>query len=754
MTSKIGQHSLIRVRDLDRWLRNLPPQLQRGRLDLSPKPHRIFVDSEQAGRLLRKQLSVPPSATVEIPAWAVPAGIAHPAPFLIRLRSLSCYGPLLEKAFRLAWEGHIGQVRRSKHPYIEHPLAVAEMAAEYGLGEKECAVLLGHDLIEDAIIGGKRVTREFLARELGNEVADMVEGITELGKEPEYVGDKPPVLERYKKWLEYGSRDLSIIILKLFDRLHNMRTLEYMDQVAQTKKARETLNVYAKIADRLGMWGLKRELEDLSFKYLEPELYRETNEKIREIREKSKAVLGSKEDGESIIGRMDRGLMGAGIRIDFELEQRGVYELYERMQLREIPLEELTPTDIWRLNIVVPEEQDCKNIEGRIQKLYSPNQGEIRNFIAEPLSNGHQFLQSYLKVPIFGELLVQIRDRSMYDNYIRGVLATGKGEKEKQLLWLNAMLSILKEEGTSERVAYKTLAAYSAPIVAKSPDEKEIELPFGATVLDFAREIHEDVFRHATAAIVNGRHVELSHVLNHGDRVEIVTSERSRPKIEWVELVHTPKARAALRKHLKRRQNKTKRKDALLALDSALNSEEQSFYLRATGLIETMLFRQYISQKGRKNKAEEFLQEIGAGKRKASDVVSDLNKLYLSQLDKHKDRRAKLAPYYLSIGAKNWRGLLANILDPLKEMGYHVFDSFPVNPEGEGEITLVLGVVIFGGRHHGGIVGQIQRMQVRTIAEEQGKQEEGDKVKVQVLNRGQFQRLSAIREEWAKGFSF
>jgi GTP pyrophosphokinase len=493
MGTRIGK-SLIRLRDLDRWLGGLPPQLQRGKLDLSQKPRKVCVDEATAQRLLSQLLKMPPSSTAAVPAYSTSQGLVHPTSFLTRLRRLSCYGPLLEKAFRLAWEGHFGAFRKSGDPYIEHPLAVAEMAAKYGMGEKECAALLCHDLREDAFIGGKRVTREFLAKELGEEVAEMVEGITELGKEPEYEGEKPSILERYEKWLKYGSRDLSIIILKLFDRLHNMQTLEYMDEAVQEKKAKETFNVYAKIADRLGMWELKRELEDLSFKYLEPELYKEIEEKRREIAKESKPILGSKEEKKSIVWRIDQGLMMAGMRIDFDLEQRGIYELYQRMELREISIKEFAATDIWRLNIVVPEEHDCKNIEGRVQNIYSPNQNEIRNFIAEPRPNGHQFLQSYLKVPLFGELLVQIRDRSMYENYIKGVLATGKGEKEKQLLWLNVMLSIFREGGTSAREAYKTLAAYSTPIVTFSPAEDEIELPFGATVLDFAREIHEKSF--------------------------------------------------------------------------------------------------------------------------------------------------------------------------------------------------------------------------------------------------------------------
>ena len=154
-----------------------------------------------------------------------------------------------------------------------------------------------------------------------------------------------------------------------------------------------------------------------------------------------------------------------------------------------------------------------------------------------------------------------------------------------------------------------------------------------------------------------------------------------------------------------------------------------------------------------KDKSEEFLQEIGMGKRKASDAVSGLNKLYLELLQEHTDKRAKLGPYYISIKAKNRRGLLADILKALEEQGFDVFDDFPANP-GEAEVVLVLGVNVFGGRYHGGIVGQIQRMQVRTIAREKGKKKEKDRVKVQQLNIGQFQKLRAARDDWARNFSF
>ena len=268
---KISQRAMVPRSDLGRWLRTVPTKL----LYQGPSPEKA-----------RSSAEFQPAYLTPLQAYELRID------YLIAISCSSNEEALLVgNAFQLALEGHGCRTRRSGEPYIEHPLAVAESLADLGFEAKVIAAALCHDLIEDEVIEGQRVTRQYLAGKLGVRVARLIDGVTELGKEPGYLGQKPPIAEVFKKFFEFGSKDLAVVFIKLADRLHNMRTLAHMPREKQIGKSRETLHIYAPLADILGLWEIKRELEDLSFQYLEPKTYQEIEIKRAEIVAASEGLI-------------------------------------------------------------------------------------------------------------------------------------------------------------------------------------------------------------------------------------------------------------------------------------------------------------------------------------------------------------------------------------------------------------------------------------------------------------------------------
>lgn len=687
---------------------------------------RMAGDARRAFKQILWKVGLPPLSSKATPFYegdhivdpsqpAVKAAIC-PAPYIERLkgilsqvkaRSPLADASLVEEAFSLAWRGHNGRLRKDgENPYFEHPLSVAEIVAGWGLGPEEIAAALCHDMIEDGRIASERVTEDFLKKELGERVGQLVQGVTELGKESKNKSEKPPLVEIYMKWLKYGSKDLASIIIKLADRLHNMRTLAYTKPETREGKAKETLNVYSRITDRLGMWDLKREFEDLSFQYLEAEVFQRIEKKREEI------VGLSEGKTERIVQTLHECLDDSKLVKEIVVEKRFIYELHQRMQKRKLSLENLSPSDIWRINIVVPDESSCFDVLGRVHKLYRPDQSEIRDYINDPRTNGHQFLHTYLRAQGFGLVLLQIRDQKMQMNYRRGVLSQ-LGEK-KSRAWIVALLEDLKrDQALPEGDFYGMLASFTEPITVFTERGKEVKLPFGSTPLDFARRIHTEIFLHAAGVKINDQPAELFQPLQDGDRVQVGTDEAAHPSIEWLAHVRTPKARRALQKYLGKRKAGEILADAILALDR----ESKKYFLPARELIKTALFVKHYSSLGF-TEPDPFLTEIGMGKRRAEEVVSGLREFYRIELKKYREAKWwEPEPYYLAITTKDRKGLIDSLIHPLRELGFNLCDVFPVDFKGDGEkIQIVLGVDVFGGRLGGGMAGQIQRLQVNTIA--------------------------------------
>ena len=736
-----------------------------------------------------------------VPHYAVsPAPYAHFVSSLISIlqeRDPKA-GKLLPQAFDLAWAGHWGQFRESGRPYIEHPLRVAKMILAVGMGEEEAAAALCHDLIEDSHIGGIKITHRFLREKLGSRVAYLVEGLTELGKEPGYgsvpkkkimrtfgsdlswrqyfvnpdaddlefrpevkistlraagmargktsrlIGGfrrakakKPSVVDIFRKWFKFGAEDMATIILKLYDRLDNMRTLGAVSAERQRAKAQETQNVHARIADRLGMWRLKRELEDLCFKHLEPVLYREIHA------ERDRIKTESYREVEVVVRTIGKELRSVGLQGELFLEKRHIYELYQRMQIRGV--KKLTAVDIWRINIVVPYEPDCFQARDVVHRLYRPVQSEIRDFINDPRPNGHRFLQSYVNVLGGGPMLIQVRDLQMQDHYTRGILSIPSGEKEsdeqgvrEDTRWIIALLEDLKSEaGADVEMLYRTVAGSTAPIVVYARDGKKKTLPLGSTPLDFARQVHRMVFLHADRAIVNGRETSLFEPLSPGDNVVIIIDRDAHPTLAWVEHVHTTKAAGDLRRYLRKRDPNEIREDGLAALDR----ESREYFLPARLLIKSHLFERYCGSFGHSD-PDQILYELGIGERKARDVVARIRQMYLAGWERSsRSKHSRTVPYYLTVKTRDRIGLAEKLFAYLTSMGFNIRDAFPVYSESAEMVTFVLGVDVVQGKWGVWEAGEIQRMQIRNIAEQMLSAAERDFGNIEEISRTQALQL-------------
>jgi len=620
---------------------------------------------------------------------------------------------LVRAAFSYAWVGHGGQKRKSGEPYLEHPLTVAEIVSEWGLGAEEVAAALCHDLIEDGEIGYQKVTRENIGEKLGSRIAELVDGMTELGKEPGFKGTKPSDVEITNKLLISGSKDLGSIIDKLADRLHNMRTLKWAKN--QKEKAESTLYVYRRIADALGMWELKREYEDLSFQWLNPELYRKIEEKRQQIVEESRQRI---ED----IAKSIKNKYGTDPH-EAILEIRGIYEICERMDSRKISLDQLSPSDVWRINFVVPRRQDCYRMLSIVHE-YTHDPKEFEDNISNERPNGHQFLQTYVAIPGRSldkpslRLLVQIRDKKMQENYRIGVLSNG-GETEA--VWLDILLRYIKgEKGLATSALYDKLAEVSAHMITVTTlTGKQLRFPYGSTVLDFARRINRKVFLFAATALVNGQPVDFFCELENGNSVfiEIDKERRSWPTLEWREWIRGADALKTLRRALlfKMVNGKVIRKTGREIFDSARKYFEEKLrkhylHLHAIRLLETELFKEFLMGKGIKS-GEDFLDKIGRGEIDVSDLLKKFMEGYHEEIKKQINGRRLLR---LKVTAEDRVGLLGSISALLGSEDINLnLDTVHTRRYREGELNMA--EIVFNVEVVEGKASVIQALQIDNI---------------------------------------
>ncbi|MDE6384148.1 MAG: RelA/SpoT family protein [Paramuribaculum sp.] len=459
---------------------------------------------------------------------------------------------IIERAYHFAKKAHGGIRRRSGEPYILHPIAVAKIASrEIGLGSTSICAALLHDVVEDT-----DYTVEDISRHFGPKIAELVSGLTKISGG--IFGDKASLqAENFRKLLLTMSEDIRVVLIKMADRLHNMRTLGSMAPNKQYKIAGETLYIYAPLAYRLGLFNIKTELEDLSFKYEHPQAYQEIADQLRASEERRQAVYS--DFSAPILERLN----GMNLKYEAKARVKSVYSIWRKMETKKIPFKEVY--DLYAVRIIFDcpdpsaEKTVAWNIYAAITDLYKLHPERTRDWINTPKGNGYQALHLTVMGPDGNWIEVQIRSRRMDEIAEKGFAAhwkykVGEGEEETELhAWLATIKDIL-DDPTPDAVDFLDtvkLNLFAAEIVVFTPKGELITLPQKATVIDVAFTLHSELGSHCIAGKVNHKLVPLSYRLNSGDQVEILTSKSQTPKPEWEQFMASAKARTRLRRALR-----------------------------------------------------------------------------------------------------------------------------------------------------------------------------------------------------------
>ena len=469
---------------------------------------------------------------------------------------------LLDKAYQTAKKLHEGQFRKSGEPYIIHPMAVAEILAQLKMDDVGVAAGLLHDVVEDTVY-----TLEDCRRDFGDEIALIVDGVTKL-KSLNYESEKDSENETIRKMFLAMSKDIRVLIIKLADRLHNMRTIDYMTPQKIKQKSKETLEVYSPLAARLGMYAYKFELEDIAFKGLEPEAY----EKLKEQLDKKAAERICTVD--VIIAEIKKLIADMNLTYEIYGRNKHMYSIYKKMQFQHKSLDEIF--DLTAVRVIVPTVRDCYAVLGAVHTRWTPIPGRFKDYIAMPKSNNYQSLHTTVLGDGGQPFEVQIRTYEMHYIAEYGFAAHWKykehvkqSDEESKLAWLRQTLEWQKDiKDSGEFVEAVKVDLFSNQVFVFTPRGRAIELPAGSTPLDFAFKIHTDVGYKCVGAKVNGKIVPIDYQLKNGEIVDILTSPNSKgPKADWLKIVKTSSAKNRIRQFLKK-ENKSetadKGKDALV----------------------------------------------------------------------------------------------------------------------------------------------------------------------------------------------
>ena len=475
---------------------------------------------------------------------------------------------LIKKAYEFAKDKHKDQLRRSGEPYIIHPIQVAYILSTLGLDHSTICAALLHDVIEDT-----DVTLEDIAKEFSPEIAEMVDGVTKLSK-LNYTSEQEQQVENYRKMFLAMGKDIRVILIKLADRLHNMRTLKYLTRDRQIANARETMDLYAPLANRLGMYSLKWELEDLSFKYLYPEDYRELVEGIDKKREERLKFI------DQIMQEIKVELKKQKIVAEITGRAKHLYSIYRKMQRDNKTLDQIY--DLFALRIIVNSVKDCYAALGVVHELYNPMPGRFKDYISVPKPNMYQSLHTTLIGPKGTPFEVQIRTWDMHRiaeygiaahwaykeaSFLGGKKANVTVEEDK-LSWLRETLEWQKDmQDPQEFLNTLKTELFEDEVYVFTPKGKILVLPNGATPIDFAYAIHAEIGNHMTGCKINSKMMPIVTKLKNGDIVEIVTSDKSKgPSRDWLKFIKSSTAKTRIQQWFKKNEreaNIAKGKDAL-----------------------------------------------------------------------------------------------------------------------------------------------------------------------------------------------
>lgn len=533
----------------------------------------------------------------------------------------------IEKAYYFGKKAHEGQFRKSGEPYFIHPVAVANILSEMELDIETIAAGLLHDVVEDT-----EYTYEDIKKEFTTEIANLVDGVTKLGQ-IKYQSKEETQAENLRKMFLAMAKDIRVILIKLADRLHNMRTLKFMSPEKAKSKAKETLEIYGGIANRLGISMIKWELEDLALRYIDPEGYYDLVEKVAKKRSQREAYI------ENVLNILNEKFEGVHIACNVYGRPKHFYSIYSKMKNKHKDFEEIY--DLTAVRIIVDTVKDCYAVLGMVHTLWKPIPGRFKDYIAMPKPNMYQSLHTTVIGPDGEPVEIQIRTKEMHNiaeygiaahwKYKEGNANEGKRNVEEKLQWLRQMMEWEKDlKDPQEFLDALKDDVFSSQVYVFTPRGDVVELPAGATPIDFAYRVHTNVGNKCVGAKIDGRIVTIDYKLQNGNIVEILTSTNSNgPSRDWLNIVKTPNAKSRIRQWFK----KERREENLERGNLILEKEFKKYSLP----IKDSTIDKYMQQMAKKfnqPSVEDLVATIGYGGIMASQVVPKIRDLYEKEVKK------------------------------------------------------------------------------------------------------------------------
>lgn len=520
---------------------------------------------------------------------------------------------MVKKAYSYAEEAHQGQYRVSGEAFVDHPLGVAIILADLELDIISIVSSLLHDVVEDT-----EITSDDIEKEFGSEVAHIVDGVTKLTR-MQFKTKADQQAESLRKMFVAMAEDIRVVLIKLADRLHNMRTLNYLKKEKRKEKSRETLEIYAPLAHRLGMSKIKWELEDLSFRYLKPDMYYEVSHKVQANREQRER------DIQEAIEKLKSTLKEHDIDAEIYGRPKHLYSIYNKMKRKEVEFDEIY--DLTAVRVLTENVKECYEVLGIIHEMWKPMPGRFKDYIAMPKSNMYQSLHTTVIAPNGDPLEVQIRTYEMHKTAEYGIAAhwrykegkVGDEKFEEKLSWLRRLLEWQKDlQEPQEFMETLKIDLFEDEVFVFTPEGDVVSLPKGGTPVDFAYHIHTEVGHRCVGAKVNGKIVPLEYELENSDIVEILTSKKSNgPSRDWLNFVKTSKARSKIKRWFKRQ-----RKDEIIEKGERILDENLDKYnINLSEKEKEKELKRITNELGRKN-TDDLLEDLGYSNINPKQVIN------------------------------------------------------------------------------------------------------------------------------------
>ena len=534
------------------------------------------------------------------------------------------------KAFELADKAHEGQFRASGEPYIMHPLAVADILAHLQIDHITLMAALMHDVVEDT-----SYSKEDLEEMFGSEVAFLVDGVTKLNQF-QYETKEDRQMENYRKMILAMAKDVRVVVIKLGDRLHNMRTLKHMRSDKQKRIAKETLEIFAPLAHRLGIFNVKWELEDLSFRYLEPEKYYDLVDQMKQKRQVREDIVND------TMRQLTKALSEAHIKADIKGRPKHFYSIYKKMKKDNRDLSQIY--DLLAVRVIVDSIPDCYAVLGIAHSLWKPLPYRFKDYISMPKSNMYQSLHTTVIGTMGQPVEIQIRTWEMHRVSEYGVAAhwrykegnkNGDKEFDQKVAWLRQVLEWQDTSNPTELVNALKLDVFSGEVFVFTPKGDVVKLPIGSVPLDFAYRVHTDVGHHCVGSKVNGKIVPLDYTLQNGDIVDIITSKTGRPSLDWLNIVGSSESKSKIRNWFKRENKAENIEKGLEALEKEAKRLNHNWKeLCADNRL------QHVTKQLKAGTEEEMFAACGYGGIPVSTVLLRLIELYKKSKEVEESKRS------------------------------------------------------------------------------------------------------------------